>query len=156
MVWIQTLDFPLGVCGGLATPCAPRPHSQRNSPKNALTLWSVFFFFTYDQSTYLFRWDPDPGFSVGGLRGAGDPLRPQAPQSEEQPKKCAYALERFFSRTTNPHTCFVGIQTLDFPSGVCGGLATPCAPSCGGLATPCAPRPHRERNRGPKGQNERT
>ena len=142
MVWIQTLDFPLGVCGGLATPCAPRPHSQRNSPKNALTLWSVFFFhvrpihipvslgsrpwifrwrfaggwrppappgptvrgtaqkmrlrsgafffFTYDQTTYLFRWDPDPGFSVGGLRGAGDPLpaqlrgagdplRPQAP-----------------------------------------------------------------------------
>ena len=33
ILWIQTLDFPLGVCGGLATPCAPRSHSQKKVAK---------------------------------------------------------------------------------------------------------------------------
>ena len=33
ILWIQTLDFPLGACGGLATPCAPRSHSQKKVAK---------------------------------------------------------------------------------------------------------------------------
>ena len=33
ILWIQTLDFPLRVCGGLATPCAPRSRSQKKGQK---------------------------------------------------------------------------------------------------------------------------
>ena len=33
ILWIQTLGFPLRVCGALATPCAPRSRSQKKGAK---------------------------------------------------------------------------------------------------------------------------
>ena len=102
----------------------------------------AFFFFTYDQSTYLFRWDPDLGFSVGGLRGAGDPLRPQAPQSEEQPKKCAYALERFFFHVRPIHIpVSLGSRPWIFRRRFAGGWRPPARPVAGGWRPPAPPGP---------------
>ena len=45
------------------------------------------FFCHVQPSTYLHPLDPGPGFSVGGLRGVGDPLRPQVSQSKKGAKE---------------------------------------------------------------------
>ena len=84
--------------------------------------------------------DPDPGFSVGGLRGAGDPLRPQAPQSEEQPKKCAYALERFFFTYDQSTYLFRWDPDPGFSVGGLRGAGDPLRAQLRGAGDPLRPQ----------------
>ena len=87
ILWIQTLDFPLGV-------------------------WP-------------------PGLTVkkkGQKKTASKKMKAQKPECKEMKAQKAKMKGECLQAKTKVHICILWIQTLDFPLGVCGGLATPCAP----------------------------